>query len=169
MTAPSVTIPAGHNADRLLEIFATPNSSTITLPGELAGRWNFHAIEGFGISAAMGDAAVSSGDTGNYVALQGTSSVNIGAFGGTPASRRIGNADANPIHHTDAKSEFYTDAKPSIDTDPHTNPRAYANPNTYTHTCSDCDAYSDRNSYASRHSSAFTHFSDFRESSGWHY
>jgi hypothetical protein len=67
------------------------------------------------------------------------------------------------------KSDFYTDAKPSIDTDPYTNPRAYANPNTYTHTCSDCDAYSDRNAYTSCHSSAFTHFSDLCESSGWHY
>jgi hypothetical protein len=79
MTASSVTIPAGHNADRLLAIFATPNSATITLPGAITRRWGFRAI-GFGISAAMGDVPVSSGATGNYVALQGTSTVNIGAL-----------------------------------------------------------------------------------------
>src|SRR4029077_20494101 len=79
MTAPSVTIPTGHNADRLLAIFATPNSATITLPGAITRRWGFRAI-GFGISAAMGDVPVSSGATGNYVALQGTSTVNIGAL-----------------------------------------------------------------------------------------
>ena len=78
MTAPSITIPAGHNADRLLAVFATANSAAITLPGAVSGRWNFHAI-GFGISAAMGDASVPSGATGNYVALQGSSAVNIGA------------------------------------------------------------------------------------------
>src|SRR6185437_10544753 len=80
VTAPSVTVPAGHNADRLLALFAMPNSSApITLPGSITGRWNFHAV-GWGISAAMGDASVPSGATGNYVALQGASTVNIGAL-----------------------------------------------------------------------------------------
>jgi len=79
ITAPSVTIPASHNADRLLALFATSGTSGITLPGAITGRWNFHAI-GLGISAAMGDASVPSGATGNYVAIQGTSTVNIGAL-----------------------------------------------------------------------------------------
>ena len=80
VTAPSVTVPAGHSGDRLLALFAMPDSSApITLPGAITGRWNFHAI-GFGISAAMGDASTPSGATGNYVALQGTSTVNIGAL-----------------------------------------------------------------------------------------
>ena len=51
----------------------------MTLPAALTGRWNFHAI-GYGISAAMGDVSVPSGATGNYVAIQGTSTVNIGAL-----------------------------------------------------------------------------------------
>ena len=79
VTAPSINIPAGNNSDRLLALFAIPNSTAMTLPGAITGRWNFHAI-GFGISAAMGDASVSSGATGNYVALQGTSTVSIGAL-----------------------------------------------------------------------------------------
>jgi hypothetical protein len=80
VTAPSVTVPAGHNADRLLALFAIPDSSApMTLPGATTGRWNFHAI-GYGISAAMGDASIPSGATGNYVALQGVSTVNIGAL-----------------------------------------------------------------------------------------
>src|SRR6185437_11858027 len=79
VTAPSVTVPAGHAGDRLLALFAIPNSSAMTLPGSITGRWNFHAI-GFGISAAMGDASVPSGATGNYVALQGVSTVNVGAL-----------------------------------------------------------------------------------------
>ena len=79
MTAPSITIPSGHNADRLLAVFATANSAAITLPGAVSARWNFRAI-GFGISAAMGDASVPSGATGNYVALQGSGKVNIGAL-----------------------------------------------------------------------------------------
>jgi len=79
VTAPSVTIPAGHNSDRLLALFAIPDSSAMSLPGSIAGRWNFHAV-GWGISAAMGDASVPSGATGNYVALQGVSTVNVGAL-----------------------------------------------------------------------------------------
>jgi len=79
VTAPSVTVPAGHTGDRLLALFAIPNSSAMTLPGAITGRWNFHAV-GWGISAAMGDASVPSGATGNYVAIQGTSTVNIGAL-----------------------------------------------------------------------------------------
>jgi hypothetical protein len=79
VTAPSITIPAGHNADRLLALFAIPDSSAMSLPGSIARRWNFHAI-GWGISAAMGDASVPSGATGNYVALQGVSTVNVGAL-----------------------------------------------------------------------------------------
>ncbi|MGH7915094.1 MAG: hypothetical protein ACREPW_10665, partial [Candidatus Binataceae bacterium] len=64
----------------LLALFAIPNSSApMTLPAAVAGRWNFHAI-GWGISAAMGDAATPSGATGDYVALQGASSVNVGAL-----------------------------------------------------------------------------------------
>lgn len=78
VTAPSITIPAGHNADRLLVLFSIPNSSAITLPAAIAGHWNFHA-SGWGISAAMGEASVPSGDTGNYVAIQGVRSVNIGS------------------------------------------------------------------------------------------
>ena len=79
VTAPSITIPAGHNSDRLLALFAIPDSSAMSLPGSIAGRWNFHAV-GWGISAAMGDASVPSGATGNYVALQGVSTVNVGAL-----------------------------------------------------------------------------------------
>ena len=80
VTAPSITVPAGHNGDYLLALFAMPNSSApITLPGAITSRWNFHAT-GWGISAAMGDAPVLSGPTGNYVALQGSATVNIGAL-----------------------------------------------------------------------------------------
>jgi hypothetical protein len=79
ITAPSITIQAGHNGDLLLALFATPSTSGMTLPAALSARWNFHAI-GFGISAAMGNASVPSGATGNYVAIQKTSSVNIGAL-----------------------------------------------------------------------------------------
>jgi hypothetical protein len=79
VTAPSVTIAAGHNGDRLVALFAIPNSSAMSLPAALSGRWNYHAI-GWGIASAMGDASVGSGATGNYVALQGVSSVNIGAL-----------------------------------------------------------------------------------------
>lgn len=78
VTAPSINIPAGNNSDRLLALFAIPNSSTMTLPGVLTGRWNFRAT-GYGISAAMGDTTTPGGATGNYVATQGTSTVNIGA------------------------------------------------------------------------------------------
>jgi hypothetical protein len=80
ITAPSVTIPAGHNADRLLALFAIPDSSAMTLPAAITKRWSLHAI-GWGISAAMGDASVPSGATGNYVASQGTTSTtNVGAL-----------------------------------------------------------------------------------------
>ena len=78
VTAPSITIPIGHNADRLLMLFAIPDRSAMTLPAAIAVRWNFHA-NGWGISAAMGDASVPSGDSGDYVALQGVSSVSVGA------------------------------------------------------------------------------------------
>jgi hypothetical protein len=78
VTAPSINIPAGNNSDRLLALFAIPNSSTLILPGVLSGRWNFRAT-GFGISAAMGDTTTPSGATGNYVATQGTSTVSVGA------------------------------------------------------------------------------------------
>ena len=90
MTAPSITIPAGHNSDRLLAVFATPNSTAITLPGAVSGRWNFHAI-GFGISAAMGDTTTPSGATGNYVALREPApsmSVRRSRCGPPPARRR---------------------------------------------------------------------------------
>ena len=79
VTAPSINIPAGNNSDRLLALFAIPNSTAMTLPGAITGRWNFHAA-GFGISAAMGDTTTPSGATGNYVATQGTSTVNVGAL-----------------------------------------------------------------------------------------
>src|SRR6185437_11052600 len=78
VTAPSINIPAGNNSDRLLALFAIPNSSTMTLPGVLTGRWNFRAT-GFGISAAMGDTTTPGGATGNYVTTQGSTTVNIGA------------------------------------------------------------------------------------------
>ena len=78
VTAPSINIPAGHNSDRLLAFFAIPNSNAMSLPGVLIGRWNFHAT-GFGIAAAMGDAMTPGGATGDYVATQGTSTVNVGA------------------------------------------------------------------------------------------
>ena len=79
ITTPSITIPAGHNGDLLLAVFATPSTSGITLPAALTARWNFRAV-GFGISAAMGDASVPSGATGNYVAIQATSNANVGAL-----------------------------------------------------------------------------------------
>jgi len=79
ITAPSITIPAGHNGDLLLAMFATPGTSGMTLPAALSARWNFRAVS-FGISASMGDATIPSGGTGNYVAIQNTSTVNIGAL-----------------------------------------------------------------------------------------
>jgi hypothetical protein len=79
VTAPSIDIAAGNNGDRLLALFAIPNSSGMTLPGVLTGRWNFHAT-GYGIAAAMGDTTTPGGATGDYVATQGVSStVNVGA------------------------------------------------------------------------------------------
>ena len=78
VTAPSINIPSGNNGDRLLALFAIPNSATMTLPGGLSRLWNFRAM-GYGISVAAGDATPPSGATGDYVAMQGTSTVNVGA------------------------------------------------------------------------------------------
>ena len=78
VTAPSINIPAGDDSDRLIALFAIPDSSTMTLPGALTRRWNFRAT-GYGISAAMGDTTTPGGATGNYVTTQGSTTVNIGA------------------------------------------------------------------------------------------
>ena len=78
LTAPSVTVAAGHNTDRLVGLFALPNSSTVTGPSGMTQRWSFHATGG-GIGIEMSDLALASaGTTGNKVAHAGTAGVNLG-------------------------------------------------------------------------------------------
>jgi hypothetical protein len=78
VTAPSINLSTGNGIDRLLALFAIPAGTAMTLPGGLSGVWNFRAT-GYGISAAMGDTTAQSGPTGDYVATQSTSTVNLGA------------------------------------------------------------------------------------------
>ena len=68
ITAPSITIASGHNADLLLEIFATAAGSAVSVPPGSTYVWGFRA-DSFG--AGMGMAylnPVPSGATGNWVA-----------------------------------------------------------------------------------------------------
>jgi hypothetical protein len=54
LTAPSLTIPAGHNNDLVLALYSIASSSPVTVPSGMTQRWSFHAI-GFGISVAALD------------------------------------------------------------------------------------------------------------------
>lgn len=53
ITAPSVTIPNGHNADRFIALFASDGIAT-SLPVAITQEWHFHAI-GYGLIIALGD------------------------------------------------------------------------------------------------------------------
>ena len=80
ITAPSVNVPGGDNSDRLVGMFAIPNSSAVTVPNGMTQRWDFHATSG-GIGVEMSDLALTnSGATGNKVATAGTAGANIGAL-----------------------------------------------------------------------------------------
>ena len=136
MTAPSITIPAGHNADRLLAVFATANSAAITLPGAVSSRWNFHAI-GYGISAAMGDASVPSGATGDYVALQGSSAVNIGAQ--VALQPAPGSATPTPDSSTDRVANSSADRVADSNTDCLADSDGDSNANGDSNSCTDAD------------------------------
>ena len=79
IVAPSLTVPAADPSDRLLAMFALPNSSTITVPSGTTARWSFRAA-GFGIAVAMSDVQLGSGGpTANLAATAGTAAVNLGA------------------------------------------------------------------------------------------
>ena len=80
ITAASVTVPSGNNADRLVGLFAIPNSSAVTGPSGMTQRWSLHASSG-GIGVEMSDLALSSsGATGSMSATAGTAGANIGAL-----------------------------------------------------------------------------------------
>jgi hypothetical protein len=80
ITAPSLTVPAGNNQDRLLGLFAIANSSNVMLPAAATARWSFHAAGGgIGVSAANAQ-LTSSGPTGNLVATAATAANNAGAL-----------------------------------------------------------------------------------------
>ncbi len=76
---PSVTIPAGHTRDLLIDAFS-PSAGTgatiVTLPGTATSRWNFGPD---GISLAMGDESLSNyGSTGNRIATLSTAETSVG-------------------------------------------------------------------------------------------
>jgi hypothetical protein len=80
ITAPSITVPAGHNQDRLLNLFAIANSSAVTVPAGTTSRWSFHATGG-GIGVAASDVQlVSSGPTGNLIATAASAANNAGSL-----------------------------------------------------------------------------------------
>lgn len=80
ITAPSLTVPAGNNQDRLLGLFAIANSSSVMLPAAATARWSFHAAGG-GIGVSAADAQLtSSGPTGNLVATAASAANNAGAL-----------------------------------------------------------------------------------------
>ncbi len=80
LTAPSVTIPAGNNADLLMGVFSIASSSLVTVPSGMTQRWSFRAT-GFGIGVAAGDVNLtSSGATGNQVATCTSAAGNVGAL-----------------------------------------------------------------------------------------
>ena len=105
ITAPSLTVPGGDNSDRLVGMFAIPNSSAVTGPNGMTQRWGFHAISG-GIGVEMSDLALTnSGATGSKVATAGTAGANIGALvallpanvGSTPTPTSTPTVTASPI------------------------------------------------------------------------
>jgi hypothetical protein len=81
LTAPSITVPAGHNSDRLVGLYSiSGGGQVITVPAGTAQLWSFHAI-GFGVAVAAGDVTLtSSGATGNKVATANTAGVSIGVL-----------------------------------------------------------------------------------------
>jgi len=80
IAAPSVTIPAGHNADLLLGLFSIANSSSVTAPAGMAQRWSFHAVGG-GIAVAAADLQLAAaGATGNQTATAATAAANAGSL-----------------------------------------------------------------------------------------
>ena len=80
ITAAAVTVPSGNNADRLVGLFAIPNSSAVTGPSGMTQRWSLHASSG-GIGVEMSDLALSSsGATGSKSATAATAGANIGAL-----------------------------------------------------------------------------------------
>jgi hypothetical protein len=77
ITSPSITVPAGHTADKLLGLF-TVTTNAITVPAGTTQQWSFHAV-GFGITIAMSDKPlIAAGATGTLVATAGTKGANVG-------------------------------------------------------------------------------------------
>ena len=80
ITAPSVTVLAGHNTNALMGAFAIPNSSRITGPTGMTQRWSLHATSG-GIGVEMSDLALTtSGATGSKLAIAAIAGANVGAL-----------------------------------------------------------------------------------------
>jgi len=78
LTAPSVTVPAGHPSDLLVGLFSIANSATVTVPAGTTQRWSFHATGG-GIGVAASDVQLgSAGSTGSQTATAATAAVNAG-------------------------------------------------------------------------------------------
>jgi hypothetical protein len=80
ITAPSVTVPIGHQTDLLVGLFSIANSSTVTVPSGMVQRWSFHATGG-GIGVAASDLLLgSSGATGDQIATAATAAANAGSL-----------------------------------------------------------------------------------------
>lgn len=80
ITAPSVNVPVGNNADVLMGAFAIPNSSKITGPTGMTQQWSLHATSG-GIGIEMSDLVLTtSGATGSKLAIAATAGANVGAL-----------------------------------------------------------------------------------------
>ena len=80
ITAPSITIPTGHNEDLLIGMFAISNASGIMVPPGTSMAWSFPAI-GYGIGIAMSDLNPAlNGSTGSWVATAGSPHPNTGGI-----------------------------------------------------------------------------------------
>jgi hypothetical protein len=80
LTAPSLLIPSGQNADLLMGLYSIANSAAVTLPPGMTPRWSFRAT-GFGIALAASDLTLtSSGSTGNKVATAASAAANVGSL-----------------------------------------------------------------------------------------
>jgi hypothetical protein len=78
ITAPSVTVPAGHTSDRLLCLFGIANGSGMTLPAGMTQEWDFRAVS-WGIGIGMSDVILSSaGATPNQTAIAASAAEGVG-------------------------------------------------------------------------------------------
>jgi hypothetical protein len=78
ITAPSITVPAGHTSDRLLCLFGIANGSGMTLPAGMTQEWDFRAVS-WGIGIGMSDVILSSaGATPNQTAIAASAAEGVG-------------------------------------------------------------------------------------------